>query len=78
MVGIMWDIFVVGGYGWCYGVICYCGGEVVFYWFFSLCLWLDCWFSRWGVEIIFWCVFCGDEFDIMIDEIVVVELCDSI
>ncbi|WP_057152510.1 DUF2550 domain-containing protein [Mycobacterium tuberculosis] len=75
--GIMRDIPAVGGHGWRHGVIRYRGGEAAFYRLSSLRLWPDRRLSRRGVEIISRRAPRGDEFDIMTDEIVVVELCDS-
>jgi len=64
--GIMRDIPAVGGHGWRHGVIRYRGGEAAFYRLSSLRLWPDRRLSRRGVE-----------FDIMTDEIVVLELRDT-
>jgi Protein of unknown function (DUF2550) len=75
--GIMRDIPAVGGHGWRHGVIRYRGGEAAFYRLSSLRLWPDRRLSRRGVEIIARRGPRGDEYDIMTDEIVVLELRDS-
>ncbi len=73
----MRDIPAVGGHGWRHGVIRYRGGEAAFYRLSSLRLWPDRRLSRRGVEIISRRAPRGDEFDIMTDEIVVLELRDT-
>ncbi|OBG26326.1 DUF2550 domain-containing protein [Mycobacterium sp. E3198] len=75
--GIMRDIPAVGGHGWRHGVIRYRGGEAAFYRLSSLRLWPDRRLSRRGVEIVSRRAPRGDEFDIMTDEIVVLELRDT-
>ncbi|GJO01646.1 hypothetical protein NJB1907f44_33210 [Mycobacterium marinum] len=75
--GIMRDIPAIGGHGWRHGVIRYRGGEARFYRLSSLRLWPDRWLSRRGVEIIARRGPRGDEYDIMTDKIVVLELRDS-
>src|ERR1700722_12177194 len=75
--GIMRDIPAVGGHGWRHGVIRYRGGEAAFYRLFSLRLWPDRRLSRRGVEIVARRAPRGDEFDIMTDENVVLELRDT-
>lgn len=75
--GIMRDIPAVGGHGWRHGVIRYRGGEAAFYRLSSLRLWPDRRLSRRGVEIVARRAPRGDEFDIMTDEIVVLELRDT-
>src|ERR1700704_3230785 len=75
--GIMRDIPAVGGHGWRHGVIRYRGGEAAFYRLSSLRLWPDRRLSRRGVEIVARRARRGDEFDIMTDEIVVLELRDT-
>jgi hypothetical protein len=75
--GIMRDIPAVGGHGWRHGVIRYRGGEAAFYRLSSLRLWPDRRLSRRGVEIVTRRPPRGDEFDIMTDEIVVLELRDT-
>src|ERR1700734_4369422 len=75
--GIMRDIPAVGGHGWRHGVVRYRGGEAAFYRLSSLRLWPDRRLSRRGVEIVARRAPRGDEFDIMTDAIVVLELRDS-
>src|ERR1700758_3784698 len=74
---IMRDIPAVGGHGWRHGVIRYHGGEAAFYRLSSLRLWPDRRLSRRGVEVVSRRAPRGDEFDIMTDEIVVLELRDT-
>ena len=71
---IMRDIPAVGGHGWRHGVIRYRGGEAAFYRLSRLRLWPDRRLSRRGVEILARRPPRGDEFDIMTDKIVVLEL----
>lgn len=75
--GIMRDVPAVGGHGWRHGVIRYRGGEAAFYRLSSLRLWPDRRLSRRGVEVVARRAPRGDEFDIMTDEIVVLELRDT-
>lgn len=74
---ILRDIPAVGGHGWRHGVIRYRGGEAAFYRLSSVRLWPDRRLSRRGTEIISRRSPRGDEFDIMSDQIVVVELRDT-
>jgi hypothetical protein len=74
---IMRDIPAVGGHGWRHGVVRYRGGEAAFYRLSSVRLWPDRRLSRRGVEIVSRRSPRGDEFDIMTDEIVVLELHDT-
>jgi len=74
---IMRDIPAVGGHGWRHGVIRYRGGEAAFYRLSSLRLWPDRRLGRRSVEIVARRAPRGDEFDIMTDEIVVLELRDA-
>jgi hypothetical protein len=74
---ILRDIPAVGGHGWRHGVIRYRGEEAVFYQLSSLRWWPDRRLSRRGVEIVSRRAPRGDEFDIMTEEIVVLELRDS-
>ncbi|BBY84339.1 hypothetical protein MMUR_21680 [Mycolicibacterium murale] len=74
---ILRDVPAVGGHGWRHGVIRYRGGEAVFYQLSSLRWWPDRRLSRRGVEIVSRRAPRGDEFDIMTEEIVVLELRDS-
>src|SRR5262245_6774222 len=75
--GIMRDIPAVGGHGWRHGVIRYREGEAGFYRLSSLRLWPDRRLSRRGLEIVSRRGPRGDEYDIMTDEIVVLELRDT-
>lgn len=73
---IMRDLPAVRGHGWRHGVIRYRGGEAHFYRLSSVRLWPDRRLSRRGVDVVSRRAPRGDEFDIMSDEIVVLELCD--
>lgn len=73
---ILRDTPAVGGHGWRHGVIRYRGDEARFYRLSSLRLWPDRRLVRRGLEIISRRPPSGDEFDIMTDEIVVLELQD--
>lgn len=75
--GIMRDIPAVGGHGWRHGVIRYRGGEAAFYRLSSLRLWPDRRLSRRGLEVVGRRGPRGDEYDIMTDEIVILELRDT-
>ena len=74
---IMRDIPAVGGHGWRHGVIRYRGGDAAFYRLSSVRLWPDRRLNRRGVDIISRRSPRGDEFDIMTEEIIVLELRDS-
>ena len=74
---ILRDTPAVGGHGWRHGVVRYHGGEAVFYRLSSLRWWPDRRLSRRGLEILSRRAPRGDEFDIMTEEIVVLELRDS-
>ena len=74
---ILRDIPAVGGHGWRHGVIRYRGGEAVYYRLSSMRWWPDRRLSRRGIEIVSRRAPRGDEFDIMTDEIVVLELRDT-
>jgi hypothetical protein len=74
---ILRDVPAVGGHGWRHGVIRYRGGEAVFYRLSSLRWWPDRRLSRRGVEIVIRRAPRGDEFDIMTDQITILELRDS-
>jgi hypothetical protein len=74
---ILRDIPAVGGQGWRHGVIRYRGGEAAFFRLSSLRWWPDRSLSRRGLEIVSRRAPRGDEFDIMTEEIVVLELKDS-
>ena len=73
---IMRDLPAVGGHGWRHGVVRYRGGEAAFYRLSSVRLWPDRRLSRLGVEVLTRRAPRGDEFDIMTDEIVILELCE--
>ncbi len=74
---ILRDIPAVGGHGWRHGVIRYRGDEARFYRLSSFRWWPDRRLSRRGLEIISRRAPRGDEFDIMTEEIVVLELHDT-
>ena len=74
---ILRDTPAAGGHGWRHGVIRYRGDEARFYRLSSLRLWPDRRLSRRGLEIVSRRPPRGDEFDIMTDEIVVLELQDA-
>jgi hypothetical protein len=74
---IMRDIPAVGGQGWRHGVIRYRGGDAAFYRLSSVRLWPDRQLNRRGVELVSRRPPRGDEFDIMTDEIIVLELRDT-
>ncbi len=74
---ILRDTPAVGGHGWRHGVIRYRGDEARFYRLSSLRLWPDRRLSRRGLEIMSRRPPRGDEFDIMTEEIVVLDLSDS-
>jgi hypothetical protein len=74
---ILRDTPAAGGHGWRHGVIRYRGGEAVFYRLSSVRWWPDRRLSRRGVEIVSRRAPRGDEFDIMSNETVVLELRDT-
>ncbi|MGE2732434.1 DUF2550 domain-containing protein [Mycolicibacterium vaccae] len=74
---ILRDYPAVGGHGWRHGVMRYRGGEAGFYRLSSLRWWPDRTLSRRGLEIVSRRAPRGDEFDIMTDEIVILELRDT-
>ncbi len=74
---ILRDIPAVGGHGWRHGVVRYRGGEARFYRLSSLRLWPDRRLGRRGLEVVARRAPRGDEFDIMTDETVVLELLDT-
>ena len=74
---ILRDVPAVGGHGWRHGVMRYQGGEAGFYRLSSLRWWPDRRLSRRGLEIVARRSPRGDEFDIMTDQIVVLELRDT-
>src|ERR1700756_4310813 len=75
---IMRDIPAVGGHGWRHGVIRYRGGDAAFYRLSSVRLWPDRRLNRRGVEIASRRSPRGDEFDIMTEAIIVLELRDTV
>ena len=74
---ILRDVPAVGGHGWRHGVILYRGDEAQFYRLSSLRLWPDRRLGRRGLEVISRRAPRGDEFDIMTEETVVLELRDT-
>ncbi len=74
---ILRDIPAVGGPGWRHGVVRYAGDEARFYRLSSLRWWPDRRLGRRGLDIVSRRAPRGDEFDIMTDEIVVLELNDT-
>ena len=74
---ILRDTPAVGGHGWRHGVIRYRGDEARFYRLSSLRWWPDRRLRRRGLEVISRRGPRGDEFDIMTDAIVVLELRDT-
>jgi len=73
---ILRDVPAVGGHGWRHGVLRYRGEEAGFYRLSSFRWWPDRRLSRRGVEVLSRRAPRGDEFDIMTDAIVVLELRD--
>ncbi|MDT5143666.1 MAG: hypothetical protein QOE52_5129, partial [Mycobacterium sp.] len=71
---IMRDIPAVGGHGWRHGVIRYRGADAVYYRLSSVRPWPDRRLNRRGVEVVSRRSPRGDEFDIMTEEIIVLEL----
>ncbi len=74
---ILRDLPAVGGHGWRHGVIRCRGEEAEFYRLSSLRWWPDRRLSRRGLDIIARRAPRGDEFDIMTEEIVILELGDA-
>jgi hypothetical protein len=74
---IMRDIPAVGGHGWRHGVIRYRGGDAAYYRLSSVRPWPDRQLNRRGVEVVSRRPPRGDEFDIMTEEIIVLELRDT-
>jgi hypothetical protein len=77
MAAILRDIPAVGGHGWRHGVLRYRGDEARFYRLSSLRLWPDRRLGRRGLEVVSRCAPRGDEFDLMTEETVVLELLDA-
>lgn len=74
---ILRDYPAVGGHGWRHGVMRYRGGEAGFYRLSSMRWWPDRRLGRRGLEVVSRRAPRGDEFDIMTDQIVVLELRDT-
>ena len=74
---ILRDTPAAGGHGWRHGVLRYRGDEAQFYRLSSLRLWPDRRLGRRGLEVITRRPPRGDEFDIMTEETVILELHDS-
>jgi len=74
---ILRDTPAAGGHGWRHGVLRYRGDEAQFYRLSSLRLWPDRRLGRRGLEVIARRPPRGDEFDIMTEETVILELHDS-
>jgi hypothetical protein len=74
---LMRDMPAVGGHGWRHGVIRYRGSHAGFYRLSSVRLWPDRQLNRRGVEVVSRRPPRGDEFDIMAEEIIVLELRDT-
>jgi len=74
---ILRDVPAVGGHGWRHGVIRYRDEEASFYRLSSVRLWPDRRLNRRGLEITGRRAPRGDEFDIMTDETVVLEVQDA-
>jgi hypothetical protein len=74
---ILRDVPAVGGQGWRHGVMRYLGDEAEFYRLSSLRWWPDRRLSRRGLEIVSRRSPRGDEYDIMTDAIVILELRDA-
>jgi hypothetical protein len=74
---ILRDVPAVGGHGWRHGVMRYHGGEAGFYRLSSIRWWPDRTLSRRGLEVVNRRGPRGDEFDIMTEEIVVLEVRDT-
>ena len=73
---ILRDVPAVGGHGWRHGVIRFRGDEARFYRLSSVRLWPDRRLTRRGLEVLSRREPRGDEFDIMPEEVVVLELQD--
>ncbi|MGK2854485.1 MAG: DUF2550 domain-containing protein, partial [Microbacteriaceae bacterium] len=74
---ILRDYPAEGGHGWRHGVLRYRGGEAEFYRLSSMRWWPDRRLSRRGLEVVSRRSPRGDEFDIMTEEIVILELHDG-
>jgi hypothetical protein len=74
---ILRDVPAIGGHGWRHGVIRYRGGEAGFYRLSSLRWWPDRRLGRRDLEIEARRAPRGNEFDIMTNEIVILQLRDT-
>ncbi|MGV0809603.1 DUF2550 domain-containing protein [Mycolicibacterium setense] len=74
---ILRDFPASGGQGWRHGVMRYRGGEAGFYRLSSMRWWPDRRLSRRGLEVVSRRAPRGDEFDIMTDATVILELRDQ-
>ncbi|WP_029108216.1 DUF2550 domain-containing protein [Mycobacterium sp. URHD0025] len=74
---ILRDFPAEGGQGWRHGVMRYRGGEAGFYRLSSMRWWPDRRLSRRGLEVVSRRAPRGDEFDIMTDATVILELRDQ-
>ncbi len=74
---ILRDVPAIGGHGWRHGVMRYRGGEAGFYRLSSIRWWPDRTLTRRGLEVVSRRSPRGDEFDIMTNEIIILELCDT-
>ncbi len=74
---ILRDYPAEGGHGWRHGVLRYRGGEAEFYRLSSMRWWPDRRLSRLGLELVSRRSPRGDEFDIMTEEIAILELRDA-
>ncbi|MHA3020172.1 DUF2550 domain-containing protein [Mycobacterium sp. BMJ-28] len=74
---ILRDWPAVGGQGWRHGVMRYRGGEAGFYRLSSIRWWPDRRLSRSALEVVGRRAPRGDEFDIMTQEIAILELRDA-
>src|SRR6478609_6002458 len=73
---ILRDYPAEGGHGWRHGVLRYRGGEAEFYQLSSARWWPDRRLSRLGLEVVSRRSPRGDEFDIMTEEIAILQLRD--
>ncbi|MGB5110578.1 MAG: DUF2550 domain-containing protein [Mycobacterium sp.] len=74
---ILRDYPAEGGHGWRHGVLRYRGGEAEFYRLSSMRWWPDRRLSRLGLELVSRRSPRGDEFDIMTQDIAILELRDA-
>ena len=74
---ILRDVPAIGGHGWRHGVMRYRGGEAGFYRLSSIRWWPDRTLTRRGLEVVPRRSPRGDEFDIMTNEIIILELRDT-